>query len=116
MSIVFIIFLACIILYCIHSAREVDKYNKSQYRKITKNSFWDVEFDKGKNGEYKIYKSLFHYEMDGASFLFNCYLPMENKETTEIDDIIVEYMYLKAKIMVVGFSGMNGMHGGHNLY
>lgn len=68
MSIVFIIFLACIILYCIHSAREVDNYNKSQYRKITKNSFWDVEFDKGKNGEYKIYKSLFRYEMDGASF------------------------------------------------
>ena len=56
MSIVFIIFLACIILYCIHSAREVDNYNKSQYRKITKNSFWNVEFDKGKNGEYKIYK------------------------------------------------------------
>ena len=61
MSIVFIIFLACIILYCIHSAREVDNYNKSQYRKITKNSFWDVEFDKGKNGEYKIYKSLFRW-------------------------------------------------------
>lgn len=91
MSIVFIIFLACIILYCIHSAREVDNYNKSQYRKITKNSFWDVEFDKGKNGEYKIYKSLFHYEMDGASFLFNCYLPMENKETTEIDAIMIHH-------------------------
>ena len=91
MSIVFIIFLACIILYCIHSAREVDNYNKSQYRKITKNSFWDVEFDKGKNGEYKIYKSLFRYEMDGASFLFNCYLPMENKETTEIDAIMIHH-------------------------
>ena len=74
MSIVFIIFLACIILYCIHSAREVDNYNKSQYRKITKNSFWDVEFDKGKNGEYKIYKSLFRYGsiVQGLLHLLDC--------------------------------------------
>ena len=109
MSIVFIIVLACIILYCIHSAREVDNYNKSQYRKITKNSFWDVEFDKGKNGEYKIYKSLFHYEMDGASFLFNCYLPMENKETTEIDAIMIHHSGIYV------FESKN--YGGwHNLY
>ena len=59
MSIVFIIFLASIILYCIHSAREVDKYNKSQYRKITKNSFWDVEFDKGKNGDIRFINHYF---------------------------------------------------------
>ena len=29
--------------------------------------------------------------MDGASFLFNCYLPMENKETTEIDAIMIHH-------------------------
>ena len=91
MLIVFIIVAAFIILYCVYGAREVDQYNKSQYRKITKNSFWDVEFDKGKSGEYEIYKSLLRYEMDGASFLFNCYLTIEEKGTTEIDAIMIHH-------------------------
>ena len=89
MSIFFIVVVEFIILYCVYGAREVDDYNKSQYRKITKNSFWDVEFDKGKNGEYKIYKSLLQYEIDGAKFLFNCYLPKGYNETTEIDAIMI---------------------------
>jgi hypothetical protein len=32
-------------------------------------------WEKGKSGEYLVYKVLQNYEKDGAKFLFNCYLP-----------------------------------------
>jgi hypothetical protein len=46
-------------------------------------------FDKGRNGEYQIYKRLRNHENKGGKFLFNCYLPKENGETTEIDVLLI---------------------------
>lgn len=65
------------------------QYNNSSYRQVTGNSFLAVLFDKGRYGEYLTYRYLSAYEKQGAKFLFNCYLPRENGETTEIDVLMI---------------------------
>lgn len=65
------------------------QYNRSSYRQVTGNSFLAVLFDKGRYGEYLTYRCLRTYEKQGAKFLFNCYLPRENDETTEIDVMMI---------------------------
>lgn len=64
-------------------------YKNSTYYKITKNSYFSTIKDVGKYGEYLTYKSLKHFENDGAKFLFNCYLPTNNNGTSELDVIMV---------------------------
>ena len=79
-----IIFFICgIILY------KLNQYKKSTYFKITHNSYCKVYFDKGKLGEYLIYKRLKSFEENGAKFLFNVYLPKEDGSTTEIDVLMI---------------------------
>ena len=51
--------------------------------------YLSVMFDLGKYGEYLTYKCLRSYEKEGAKFLFNCYLPRDNGETTEIDVLMI---------------------------
>lgn len=65
------------------------QYNSSSYRQVTGNSFLTVLLDKGRYGEYLTYHYLRAYEKQGAKFLFNCYLPRENGETTEIDVMMI---------------------------
>ena len=65
------------------------RYNSSSYWQITGNSFLTVLLDKGRYGEYLTYRYLRAYEKQGAKFLFNCYLPRENGETTEIDVMMI---------------------------
>lgn len=65
------------------------KYKKTAYYKITGTSYFRLLKDKGAYGEYLIYKSLQHYEKDGAKFLFNCYVPKNTGETTEIDVMMI---------------------------
>lgn len=72
------------IYYC-----ENKKYKKETYYKITKVSFLEVRSDAGKFGEYLTYKRLKDFEIQGAKFLFNIYIPKENKETTEIDVLMI---------------------------
>ena len=45
--------------------------------------------DKGKYGEYLIWKALQDMEIEGATFLFNLYLPRDEKRTTEIDVLML---------------------------
>lgn len=68
---------------------KIRKYNKSSYYKITKVNYFGVKFDKGKYGEYLIYKYLMGLEQQGAKFLFNIYVPKNDEETTEIDVLMV---------------------------
>lgn len=75
-----------LIAYCIYP---IISYRKTNYFKITHNSFFSVYFDKGRYGEYLTYKYLRKYEKDGARFLFNIYLPKDNGETTEIDVLLI---------------------------
>nr|WP_307993154.1 NERD domain-containing protein [uncultured Niameybacter sp.] len=64
-------------------------FKKTTYYKITHNSFISTRCDLGRNGEYLTYKYLQSYENKGGKFLFNCYLPKDNGETTEIDVILI---------------------------
>ena len=64
-------------------------YHESSYCKITNNSFREVFRYKGKYGEFLIYHELKSYEDIGNKFLFNLYIPLENKETTEIDAVMI---------------------------
>lgn len=64
-------------------------YQESSYYKITHNSYLNIYFDKGKFGEYQIYKKLRGFEAGGCKFLFNLYIPRENGETTEIDVLMI---------------------------
>lgn len=80
----------CIILLIVYFINK-SKYEKTEYAAQTHNSYGSVRFDKGKYGEYLSYKILSQYEKEGAKFLFNCYLPKENGETTEVDLMMIHY-------------------------
>ena len=75
----------CLIVYVIN----VFLYKKTAYYQITGYPYLSVMFDLGKYGEYLTYKCLRSYEKEGAKFLFNCYLPRDNGETTEIDVLMI---------------------------
>lgn len=64
-------------------------YYKSNYYKDTHYSFLKVHLDDGFKGEYLTYKALSEYEKDGAKFLYNCYIPKGDEETTEIDVLML---------------------------
>ncbi len=65
------------------------KYKETAYYQITKNPYSSIKYDKGKYGEYLIYKRLRRFESDGGKFLFNVYIPKSNNETTEIDLLLI---------------------------
>lgn len=67
----------------------IAKYNKTAYKRITHTSYLDMIFDKGKNGEYRIYRSLRKYEEIGFRFLFNLYLPKQDGQMTELDIVMI---------------------------
>lgn len=63
-------------------------YKKTDYYLQTHKAFSTFTHDTGSFGEYCIYNSL--KKLDGyKKFLFNCYLPKENEETTEIDVLLL---------------------------
>lgn len=64
-------------------------YKKTSYYDMTHKSFRNMRFNIGNYGEYLTYKKLCKYEEQGARFLFNCYLPREKDETTEIDVMMI---------------------------
>ncbi len=63
-------------------------YSKSEYREITGNSLLDTYTDKGKRGEYLLYRHLKN-ESDKTKWLFNLYIPREDGRTTEIDVLMI---------------------------
>lgn len=68
---------------------ESASYNRTTYAKQTGKSFFKMRFNLGNYGEYLTYKYLSIYEKYGARFLFNCYLPKADGETTEVDLIMI---------------------------
>lgn len=69
--------------------KTIDEYLKSTYYLSTHLSLNAVKSDKGRYGEYTIFKVLQTQEHYGGRFLFNCYLPKDNNQTTEIDIILL---------------------------
>lgn len=66
----------------------VVNYETSQYQEQTRNSFFEVFSDKGKNGEYELVSSL--ERLDGYKrFIINCYLPASSGGTSEVDVILL---------------------------
>ena len=64
------------------------RYKKTDYYDQTHKSFWSMQFDKGSQGEYLIWDSLQQFP-GYKKFLFNCYLPKRNGESTEVDLILL---------------------------
>lgn len=86
------IFLICFIalgILVLRTLAIVIPYWRSTCYKSTNKSFLSILFDTGAYGEYLTYKCLRKYEEDGAKFLFNCYLPKDNDETSEIDVMMI---------------------------
>lgn len=68
---------------------EMKQYKASAYFQVTGYSYFSMRFDLGRYGEYLTYRYLRSYESQGAKFLFNCYLPRNNGDTTEIDVLMI---------------------------
>ncbi len=81
-------FLSLIILFILFVVHEIFYYS-GEYYKSTNRFFIQVLADKGAFGEYLIYLNLRPFEKVGARFLFNCYLPKNNGETSEIDVLMI---------------------------
>ena len=64
-------------------------YKRTDYYETTHKNWLQVRFNAGNYGEYLTYCALQKYEKDGAKFLYNCYLPKDNGETTEIDVLMI---------------------------
>ena len=65
------------------------QYKNSTYYNVTKQPYFKMLFDLGVHGEYLTYKYLKSYEKQGAKFLFNCYIPKNDGETTEADVLLI---------------------------
>ena len=65
------------------------RFNQTTYHHTTGNSYFATIFNKGRYGEFLIFKNLRYFEDQGAKFLFNVYFPKENGETTESDVIMI---------------------------
>lgn len=64
-------------------------YYQETYYLATHIDYNAVINDTGRYGEYLIFDYLKYYEREGGRFLFNCYLPKYNNETTEIDVMLI---------------------------
>ena len=78
--------IASLVGYIVYQERQ---YQKTSYYQITKNAYSNIKHDKGKFGEYLMYKGLQQFENVGGKFLFNIYVPKWNNETTEIDMLLI---------------------------
>jgi hypothetical protein len=63
-------------------------YSKSEYKNLTHNSLFTTYLDKGKRGEYLLYRHL-KRKNDQAKWLFNLYIPRNDGRTTEIDALMI---------------------------
>lgn len=78
-----------IIVYIVVYGVSAILYRRTDYYRVTHKTYFQVSFDKGNWGEYKTYRNLCSFEKDGAKFLYNCYLPKDEGETTEIDVMMI---------------------------
>lgn len=84
MYIVLLILALMVIFYWVPKKR----YERTDYYKQTSNSFFKISFDLGTKGEFLTWKYL--QKLKGyKKYLFNCYLPKDNGQTTEIDVILL---------------------------
>jgi superfamily II DNA helicase RecQ len=82
------LFIIIILGIIIITGLKKSKYNKSNYKKESGNSYFSVMMDKGKYGEYLSFNILEKIKGEHR-ILTNVYLPKENEETTEVDLVYI---------------------------
>ncbi len=87
---VYMMILFIVLIVAVPIIIEYIAYAPTAYRAVTHRDYLSLRFDKGSYGEYQTYMRLREFEKDGAKFLFNCYLPKKNSETTEIDVLMID--------------------------
>lgn len=65
------------------------RYYSGSYYQVTRAPYSSLSGDKGRIGEYLIYKHLSKLEASGGKFLFNVYIPKGADGTTEIDVLLI---------------------------
>lgn len=85
MGVTILIFIIAVTIFLINNYN----FKRTTYHKDTHNSYLGTLLDKGRYGEFLTYRELKQYETNGGKFLFNCYLPKDNGETTEADVILI---------------------------
>ncbi len=85
----YILLFTVLVLFCLCFPSRKRRYRRTSYYRMTKVPYGTVMRDKGRFGEYQIYRKLASYEKKDAEFLFNCYLPKSSGETTEIDAVML---------------------------
>ncbi len=70
---------------------EKNKYYESAYFFAKRDSYTEVKNNAGKYGEYLIYDYLKDYQKSDGKFLFNCYIPKSENQTTEIDVMLIHH-------------------------
>ena len=85
----FVLVPASIIIVIVVLIKKNKEYKNGAYFQITKLPYRTVRCDMGRYGEYLIYMYLKNFEVSGAKFLFNAYIPKENGETSEIDVLMI---------------------------
>lgn len=68
---------------------QIHNYENSEYFKDTHTGYFEVLSDKGIYGEYVLSRKLEYYEEKGQLFR-NCYVPLPNGHTTEIDIVFID--------------------------
>lgn len=82
---IFLLVILCVIAVYVVQKKQ---YEKTEYYQQTQTPYRSVRFNKGRLGEfytYKYLKSLSGYKR----YLFNVYIPKNNKETTELDVVLL---------------------------
>lgn len=77
------------IFIIVYKQKRKNDFEQTSYFKITHKSLDKIEADKGREGEYLIYKNLAEYEKQGAKLLFNCYIPTKTNKMSEIDVLML---------------------------
>ncbi|MBP5495463.1 MAG: NERD domain-containing protein [Lachnospiraceae bacterium] len=69
--------------------KNVENYKQTDYYQDTQREYSETFHNKGNYGEYMLYNYVQKYVSEGAKLIFNCYLPKDNGETTEVDMIML---------------------------
>ena len=92
------------------------RFQQSNYRHVSRNSFFKTFINKGFWGEYRIFATLEKLAKP-HHILTNLYIPRKDGTTTEIDliylSIHMEFLLLSLKITVVGYLVMRSKNIGH---
>ncbi len=87
---IFIAFIVGFVLIAIFiHKKNVENYKQTDYYQNTHREYSETFNDTGNYGEYLLYKYVQKYVSEGAKLIFNCYLPKDNGETTEVDMIML---------------------------